>query len=140
MPQLILIVDDDEKSRRLACDVLNHHGFRALPAGSGEEALELARPLPPALVLLDIQLPGLSGYETIGKLRELHPDRRLRVLAMTASVTSADQGRITGAGFDGFVAKPIVRVSELVRTVRAALALDAPVVPDASAAPAAPAP
>jgi len=125
MTPLILIVDDDEKSRRLACDVLNHHGFHAVPAASGEEALTLARPAPPALVLLDIQLPGISGYETIGKLRALHPGQRLRVLAMTASVTSADQGRITTQGFDGFVAKPIVRVSELVRVVREALAQDA---------------
>lgn len=126
MAALILVVDDDEKSRRLACDVLNHHGFHAVPAVSGEEAVALARPAAPALVLLDIQMPGMNGYETIVKLRELHPGRRMKVLAMTASVAASDLGRITEEGFDGLMPKPILRVAELVRTVRDTLAADDP--------------
>lgn len=120
--RLILVVDDDEKSRRLACDVLQHHGYHAVPAVSGEEALALSRPAAPDLVLLDIQMPGIDGYDTIRHLREMYPQQHVPVIAMTASVSMPDQGRIRAEGFDGLLPKPVLRIRDIVRVVEAALA------------------
>lgn len=121
MTARILVVDDDEKSQRLACDVLEHAGYATTRAASGEEALALARSMPHDGVLLDIQLPGASGVQTFAALRALPGWARVPVIAMTASVMPDERHSLTGAGFDGFVPKPL-RIKELVRFVAEVLA------------------
>jgi len=69
MPERILVVEDDERSRRLLRDVLTHHGYEVAAFGSAEAALDDVAAMAPALALLDIQLPGLSGYELLPRLR-----------------------------------------------------------------------
>lgn len=118
--ELILIVEDNEKNRRLARDVLQVKGYRTMEAVTAEAALELAAGQTPALVLMDIQLPGMNGIQALAKLRELPATRSVPVVAFTASVMPQDQHQIVAAGFDGFVAKPI-SVKAFVATVAATL-------------------
>ena len=117
----ILVVDDDERSRRLACDVLVHQGHTVTRAGSGEEALMLARAGSYDLALLDIQLPGISGVDTFKALRVLPGWAKVPVIAMTASVMPDERSSLMQEGFDGFMAKPLA-IKELVQRVAAALA------------------
>ncbi|MBS0444707.1 MAG: response regulator [Proteobacteria bacterium] len=118
----ILVVDDDEKSRRLAADVLAHHGYRVTRAASGEEAIELARGgAMQDLVLLDIQLPGLDGVATLRVLRGLRDWQAMPVIAVTASVMPHERSELMRAGFSGFLAKPLA-IKDLARLVRDTLA------------------
>lgn len=117
----ILVVDDDEKSRRLACDVLEFHGYAVTRAGSGEDAIELARESAPDLVLLDIQLPGIGGVDTLHALRTMPGWAKVPVIAMTASVMPDERSGLLREGFDGFLAKPLP-IKDLTRLVRDTLA------------------
>ena len=112
----LLVVEDDEKSRRLLLDVLSFHGFEVTAVGSGEEGLRAAQAARPDAALLDIQLPGISGMGLLQALRREYPEPRLPVLAVTASVMDQDRNNILAAGFDAYVAKP-VHIRELLATL-----------------------
>jgi two-component system cell cycle response regulator DivK len=118
--ELILIVEDNEKNRKLARDVLQFHGYRTVEAETAEEGLRLAFETPPALVLMDIQLPGMNGIEALGALRADPRTRAIRVIAVTASAMMQDRQKIMAAGFDGYQSKPI-NLKTFVEAVRAAL-------------------
>ncbi|HLF48127.1 MAG TPA: response regulator [Methylomirabilota bacterium] len=115
--ELILIVEDNEKNRKLERDVLQFHGYRIAEAETAEEGLRLALESPPALVLMDIQLPGMSGIEALGRLRADPRTRSIPVIAVTASAMNQDRQKIMSAGFDGYQSKPI-NVKEFVAAVR----------------------
>ena len=118
MAKRILVVEDDEKSRRLLTDVLRYHGFEVAAVGSGEDALADARATSPDAALLDIQLPGISGFDVLAELRSWTDRGRMPVVAVTASVMDHDRKRILAAGFDAYVAKP-VNIRELLQTLEA---------------------
>ena len=113
----VLIVEDNEKNMKLVRDVLQATGYRTLEATTGEQAVELALIHEPALVLMDVQLPGIDGVETLEKLRQDERTSSIPVLALTAQAMSGDRERFLEAGFDGYLAKP-VDVGELIETVR----------------------
>lgn len=115
--ELILIVEDDDASRLLLRDALQAIGYRTLETATGEEAVTLARANRPALILMDIQLPGISGTQALRQIRQDPDCRAIPVIAVTASVMSAQQTEVLGAGFDAFEAKPI-SVMALLDTVR----------------------
>jgi two-component system cell cycle response regulator DivK len=115
--ELILIVEDNEKNRKLVRDVLRHHGYRTLEAGSGEEALELTAAGPPDLILMDIELPGMDGIEALTRLKADGETAAVPVCALTAFAMSDDRERCLRAGFDGYLVKPI-SVTEFPRQVR----------------------
>ena len=115
--ELILIVEDNEKNRKLERDLLLYHGYRVLEAITGEEGLRLAQETPPALILMDIQLPGISGIEALTRLRAEPATRAIPVMAVTASAMTHDRQKILDAGFDGYQSKPI-SVKEFVAAVR----------------------
>jgi two-component system cell cycle response regulator DivK len=119
--ELILIVEDNEKNRKLERDVLQFHGYRTAEAETAEEGLRLAQATPPALVLMDIQLPGMNGIEALGHLRADARTRAIPVIAVTASAMTQDRQKIMSAGFDGYQSKPI-NVREFVAAVRDMLA------------------
>ncbi len=119
--ELILIVEDNEKNRKLARDVLQFHGYRTAEAETGEEGLQLAFETPPDLVLMDIQLPGMDGIQALTRLRADARTRAIRVIAVTASAMTQDRQKIMAAGFDAYQSKPI-NVKLLVETVRETLA------------------
>jgi DNA-binding response OmpR family regulator len=116
MARRILVVEDDEKSRRLLIDVLGYHGYDVAAFETGESALEAARARTPELALLDIQLPGISGFDVLIALRAAHDRARLPVVAVTASVMDHDRRKILAAGFDAYVSKP-VNIRELLQTL-----------------------
>jgi len=105
--ELILVVEDNEKNRKLVRDVLVHQGYRILEAESGEDGVRLAREQHPALVLMDIQLTGINGIEALHQLRGVPETRGIPVIAVTASAMTADRAKIMAAGFDGYQSKPI---------------------------------
>lgn len=103
----ILIVEDDEKSRRLMKDVLMHKGYGVVTISTGDAALDMALRHKPHLILMDIQLPGISGVAALQELRFNDETRDIPVIAVTASVLDPDRERIKQAGFDGFQTKPL---------------------------------
>ncbi len=105
--ELILIVEDNEKNRRLVRDVLQFKGYQTIETETGEEGVELARSRQPALVLMDIQLPGIDGITALKQLRGDPATRGIRVMAVTASAMTQDRQTILAAGFDGYQSKPI---------------------------------
>ena len=118
--ELILIVEDNPKNLKLVRDTLQVKGYRTIEAGTGEEGVQLARDHHPALILMDIHLPGISGEEAFHRLRADPVTRAIPVIAVTASVMAHDQKRIMAAGFDGFQGKPI-SVRELLETIRSVI-------------------
>jgi len=105
--ELILIVEDNEKNRRLVRDVLQFKGYQTIETETGEEGVELARSRRPALVLMDIQLPGIDGITALRQLRDDPTTRTIRVMAVTAYAMTQDRQKILSAGFDGHQSKPI---------------------------------
>ncbi len=117
----ILIVEDNEKNMKLVRDVLQVKGYATLEAMTGEDGVRLAKERLPALVLMDIQLPGISGIEALKQLRADPATAAIPVIAVTASVMVSDRRNITDAGFDGYVGKPL-NLKEFLAAVASALA------------------
>jgi two-component system cell cycle response regulator DivK len=105
--RLVLVVEDNEINMELIRDVLYARGYRVLEASSGEEAIELAAQHNPELILLDIQLPGIDGVTTLGRLREGAGTAKTTVVALTAQAMHGDKEAFLDAGFDGYISKPI---------------------------------
>jgi two-component system cell cycle response regulator DivK len=103
----ILIVEDNPMNLKLARDVLEAKGYRVIVAENGECGVALAGAEQPDLVLMDIQLPGIDGVEALQRLRGDPATADTPIVAFTASVMAGDRSRVTAAGFDAFVAKPI---------------------------------
>ena len=117
----ILIVEDNEKNMKLVRDVLQVKGYATLEAMTGEDGVRLAKERLPALVLMDIQLPGISGIEALKQLRADPATAAIPVIAVTASVMVSDRRNIPAAGFDGYVGKPL-NLKEFLAAVASALA------------------
>ena len=113
----ILLVEDNALNMKLCRDVLRATGYATLEATSGEEAIEVARVHAPALVLMDVQLPGIDGVEALTRLRRDEQTASIPVLALTAQAMIGDREQFLDAGFDGYLSKP-VDVLELIQTVK----------------------
>ena len=103
----ILIVEDNPRNLKLVRHVLEHHGYATAAASSAEEGIELARSRHPALILMDVQLPGIDGVEALRLLRENPNTRAVPVVAVTAFAMENDRIQALLAGFDGYIEKPI---------------------------------
>ena len=117
MGQKILVVEDNELNLKLFCDLLGAHGYEAEPVRDGREALERARAFGPDLVVMDIQMPHISGLELIEQMKADEELRRTPIMAVTAYAARGDEERIRDAGAEGYVSKPIsvIRFVEAVR-------------------------
>ncbi len=104
---LILIVEDNEKNAKLLRDVLRVKGYNPHHTVTAEEGLEFARSHRPALILMDIQLPGMDGITALKHLRADPVTKAIPVLAVTASAMPMERTKIEAAGFDGYIPKPI---------------------------------
>ena len=113
----ILIVEDNDKNMKLARDLLQAKGYRTIEAVNGEDGVRLGIEHVPDLVLMDIQLPDINGIEAFHRLRADPRTAKVPVVAFTASVTAGDRSKITEAGFDGFLGKPI-NLKEFLATVK----------------------
>jgi CheY-like chemotaxis protein len=118
--ELILIVEDNPKNLKLVRDTSQVKGYQTIEAGTGEQGVQLAREHHPALILMDIQLPGISGVDAFRQLRGDPGTRSIPVIAVTASVMAQERQKVMAAGFDGFQGKPI-SVRELLTTIRQVL-------------------
>jgi CheY-like chemotaxis protein len=117
--ELILIIEDDPSSRKLLRDTLQVAGYETVESPTAEIGLQIAEERRPALILMDIRLPGMSGVEALRHLRGHPVTRPIAVIAVTASVVGA-QSEVMKAGFDELETKP-VSIVKLLRKVRAAL-------------------
>ncbi|HMH49506.1 MAG TPA: response regulator [Candidatus Acidoferrum sp.] len=118
--ELILIVEDNENNRILVRDVLQSRGYRTEETDNAEEGLRLARASRPALILMDIQLPGMNGMDALRLLRADPATREIPAMAVTASAMTHDRQKIMAAGFDAYQTKPL-NVREFVEAVRTVL-------------------
>ncbi len=124
MGQKILVVEDNELNLKLFCDLLRAHGYAAEPVRDGREAVELARGFEPDLIVMDIQMPHITGLELIEQLKVDEELKSIPIMAVTAYAAKGDEERIRDAGAEGYVAKPIsvIRFVEAVGGLLAAAA------------------
>jgi two-component system, cell cycle response regulator DivK len=112
----ILVIEDNENNMKLFRDVLRATGYVTLEASTGGQALVLAATHRPALVLMDIRLPDMSGVEALSRLRTDERTALIPVVAVTAQAMKGDRERFIEAGFDGYLSKP-VDIDELLAIV-----------------------
>ena len=105
--ELILIIEDNDKNRKLVRDVLQVKGYKTIETTTAEEGLRLASEKSPALILMDIQLPGMDGITALKQLRADPITKAIRVIAITASAMTHNRQTILAEGFDGYQTKPI---------------------------------
>jgi two-component system, cell cycle response regulator DivK len=105
--ELILIIEDNEKNRKLARDVLQVKGYNTIESETAEEGLKLAAEKSPALILMDILLPGMDGITALKQLRADPTTKNIRVIAFTASAMTNNRTSMLAEGFDGYQTKPI---------------------------------
>lgn len=103
----VLIIEDNEQNRYLLTFLLEQNGFRVVSAVDGASALELVPALMPDLILLDIQLPGMDGYEVAAALRAMAQVRDTPIVAVTSYAMVGDRERALSAGCSGYLEKPI---------------------------------
>lgn len=107
MDKAILVVEDNELNLRLFCDLLNAHGFSAHPVRDGRDAVGKAREVCPALIIMDIQMPHVSGLDLIRQLKKDADLCTVPIMAVTAYAGKGDEEQIRAAGAEAYVSKPI---------------------------------
>ena len=117
MPKTVMIVEDNELNMKLFNDLLDAHGYKTLQTRDGMEALEIAREHRPDLILMDIQLPEVSGLEVTKWLKEDQELRSIPVVAVTAFAMKGDEERIREGGCEAYLSKPI-SVGKFIETIR----------------------
>lgn len=103
----VLVVEDNELNLKLFCDLLRAHDFAVEPVRDGREAVDRARDFEPDLVVMDIQMPHVTGYELILTMKADEALRQIPVMAVTAYAGREDEERLRAAGANAYVSKPI---------------------------------
>lgn len=103
----VLLIEDNEQNRYLATYLLEHAGFKVVSAESGREALSLVTDLTPVIILLDIQLPGMDGYQVARELRTREALKAVPIVAVTSYAMIGDKEKALEAGCTGYIEKPI---------------------------------
>jgi len=122
-PFNVLVVDDEPANRLLLVEMLKAVGFGTREATSGEEAITLATEWAPDAILMDVRMPGMDGLEAIRRLRAREPQRRIPIIAVSASTFEDDRGQALAAGASDFLGKPF-RESDLLEKLRAGLGIE----------------
>ena len=117
MSKTILIVEDNDLNMKLFQDLLEAHGYKTLPTKDGLEAMKLARQHRPDLILMDIQLPEISGLEVTKWLKDDDELRDIPVIAVTAFAMKGDEERIRQGGCEAYISKPI-SIGSFIATIR----------------------
>ena len=118
--QTLLLVEDNEDNRIIYCTVLRHLGYEVIEAQDGVQAVELARAVQPDLILMDISIPRMDGWEATRILREDPRTRAIPIIALTAHALADDRERGSEVGFSSYLAKPVeprVVVAEIRRWI-----------------------
>jgi two-component system cell cycle response regulator DivK len=106
MTQRILVIEDTEDNRQIIRDLLTSAGYEMIEAVDGIEGVATAEREKPDLILMDIQLPGIDGYEATRRIRKLPELAKVPIIAVTSYALSGDEAKTRAAGCDGYVAKP----------------------------------
>ena len=106
LQKTVLIVEDNQLSQKLLTDILEYHGYLILKTELGEAALGLARQHRPDLILMDIELPDISGMEAARQLKEDDQTRTIPIIAVTASAMPGAKAQILASGCDAYISKP----------------------------------
>lgn len=117
MPKKILIVEDNELNMKLFADLLDAHGYETQQTREGLKAIGMARKFKPDLILMDIQLPEVSGLEVTKWIKDDKSLANIPIVAVTAFAMKGDEKRIRDGGCEAYIAKPI-SVSSFLATVR----------------------
>lgn len=104
--KLIVVADDNEANRELVSVILQRQGYEVMEASNGREALDFVRQRQPDLVLLDIHMPEMDGYEALRVIRDSQRGRNVPIVALTASAMAGDAEEAIEQGFDAYLAKP----------------------------------
>ena len=115
-PKTVLVVEDNELNLKLLKDLLEYQAYRVITTRLGQPALGLARQYKPDLILMDIQLPDISGMEATQRLKSDEQTREIPIIAVTAFAMSGDEARILASGCDAYVPKPF-NVADFLRIV-----------------------
>jgi len=118
--ELILIVEDNPNNLKLMRDVLQFRGYTTLEAETGEAGVTLALARQPALILMDVQLPGMDGSTAMKTLKANPGTQRIPIIAMTALAMKGDKERLLAEGFDGYMSKPVA-IKEIPKMVESYL-------------------
>ena len=105
--ELILIVEDNEKNRKLIRDLLQVKGYQTIESETAEEGLRLAEEKSPALILMDIQLAGMDGITAMKQLKATPSTKAIPIIAITASAMTHNRETMLAEGFDGYQTKPL---------------------------------
>jgi two-component system cell cycle response regulator DivK len=124
----VLVVEDNELNLKLFCDLLRAHGFAAEPVKDGREAVARARELAPDLVVMDIQMPYVTGLELIQQMKLDSQLRAIPIMAVTAYAGHEDEERIRAAGANAYVSKPI-SLGRFMEEVRGLVPAESPEAP-----------
>ena len=106
MSKRILVIEDQEDNRRIVRDLLTSVGYAMIEAGTGEEGVTLAEAHRPDLILMDIQLPGMDGYEVTRRIKANPALAAIPIIAVTSYALSGDEDKAKAAGCDAYIAKP----------------------------------
>jgi two-component system cell cycle response regulator DivK len=106
MSKRILVIEDQEDNRQIVRDLVTASGYELIEATTGEEGLEVAAREWPDLILMDIQLPGIDGYEVTRRIKADLKLRKIPIIAVTSYALSGDDKKAFAAGCDGYVTKP----------------------------------
>ena len=106
MAKRILVIEDTEDNRQIIRDLLSSVGYELIEATDGAEGVALAQSQHPDLILMDIQLPEMDGYEATRRIRAIPELARVPIVAVTSYALSGDEAKTREAGCDGYVAKP----------------------------------
>jgi two-component system cell cycle response regulator DivK len=115
-PKTVLIVEDNALNLKLLYDILEYHGYVLLTTGRGEQAIVITRQHRPDLILMDIQLPDITGMEAARRLKADDQTRAIPIIAVTAFAMSGDRAMVLASGCDDYVAKPF-NVVEFIKLV-----------------------
>ncbi len=106
MSKRILVIEDQEDNRRIVRDLVTASGYELVEATTGEEGIEVAARERPDLILMDIQLPGIDGYEVTRRIKAIPALSHIPIIAVTSYALSGDDKKAFAAGCDGYVTKP----------------------------------
>jgi two-component system, cell cycle response regulator DivK len=121
--ELILIIEDNEKNRKLIRDLLEVKGYQTIESEKAEDGLKLAEEKTPALILMDIQLPGMDGITAMKQLKAAPKTNRIPIVAITASAMTHNRQTMLAEGFDGYQTKPLA-LREFLEEVKRLIAKD----------------
>ncbi len=107
MKKTVLVIEDNEQNIYLVTFILEKFGYEVIQARDGREGIEIAKQRSPDLILLDIQLPGMDGYEVARKLKDLREIQDTPIIAVTSYAMSGDREKALNAGCSGYITKPI---------------------------------